>query len=293
MLKLKKVAVMASSLFAACLFVSTAEAATHTVKEDENLSEIAERYNITMESLLQLNDLEKAAEAKTDFVLSLPEHITDTALYKDQEKEDTFGGLEVVKTLKVSASAYTANCAGCSGITKTGINLKKNPGVKVIAVDPNVIKLGTKVWVEGYGVAVAGDTGGAIKGNKIDIFVKSRDTALEWGRKKVTIKILKQCEVPQKSIFYGIFIVQESIKFLARDKVTSRKKRELFEVTLGLLAIQRTFSGQGNISFSEKFIEASASMAAHRTTVGMIDSETENLEDMAEQLQQKVHTFKL
>ncbi len=43
--------------------------------------------------------------------------------------------------------------------------------MKLIAVDPNVIPLGSKVWVEGYGYAIAGDTGGAIKGNKIDILV--------------------------------------------------------------------------------------------------------------------------
>ncbi|HSJ38195.1 MAG TPA: ubiquitin-like domain-containing protein, partial [Planococcus sp. (in: firmicutes)] len=90
----------------------------------------------------------------------------------------------------VSATAYTAFCTGCSGITATGINLKANPHLKVIAVDPSVIPLGTKVWVEGYGYAIAGDTGGAIKGNKIDIFMPDRAAALAFGRKQVKIKIL-------------------------------------------------------------------------------------------------------
>ena len=62
--------------------------------------------------------------------------------------------------------------------------------MKVIAVDPSVIKLGTKVYVEGYGYAIAGDTGGAIKGNKIDVFFPTKEEAYKWGRKKVTIKIL-------------------------------------------------------------------------------------------------------
>ena len=66
----------------------------------------------------------------------------------------------------MTATAYTAHCNGCSGITATGINLRANPNLKVIAVDPSVIPLGSKVWVEGYGYAVAGDTGGAIKGNE-------------------------------------------------------------------------------------------------------------------------------
>jgi N-acetylmuramoyl-L-alanine amidase len=94
------------------------------------------------------------------------------------------------REMTVSATAYTAYCTGCSGITRTGIDLRSNPNQKVIAVDPNVIPLGSKVWVEGYGEAIAGDTGGAIKGNKIDVFIPSKDAALNWGRKNVTIKIL-------------------------------------------------------------------------------------------------------
>ncbi|MGM0846971.1 MAG: ubiquitin-like domain-containing protein [Bacillota bacterium] len=90
----------------------------------------------------------------------------------------------------VSSTAYTAGCNGCSGITATGINLRANPGVKVIAVDPSVIPLGTKVYVDGYGYAVAADTGGAIKGNKIDVFFPSKSDAYRWGRKQVKIKIL-------------------------------------------------------------------------------------------------------
>jgi len=90
----------------------------------------------------------------------------------------------------VSATAYTAFCTGCSGITATGINLKANPHLKVIAVDPSIIPLGSKVWVEGYGYAIAGDTGGAIKGNKIDLFMPDRAAALAFGRKQVKIKIL-------------------------------------------------------------------------------------------------------
>ncbi|MGD6960441.1 ubiquitin-like domain-containing protein [Rossellomorea aquimaris] len=90
----------------------------------------------------------------------------------------------------VSSTAYTASCNGCSGYTATGINLKSNPNVKVIAVDPSVIPLGTKVYVEGYGYAVAADTGGAIKGNKIDVFFPSKSDAYRWGRKTIKVKIL-------------------------------------------------------------------------------------------------------
>ncbi len=94
------------------------------------------------------------------------------------------------KEFYVTATAYTAYCTGCSGITATGIDLRSNPGLKVIAVDPRVVPLGSKVWVEGYGYAIAGDTGGAIKGMKIDLFMASRDNALAFGRKQVKIKVL-------------------------------------------------------------------------------------------------------
>ncbi len=94
------------------------------------------------------------------------------------------------KEFYVTATAYTAYCNGCSGITATGINLKENPNLKVIAVDPSVIPLGSKVWVEGYGYAVAGDTGGAIKGSKIDLFMPSKSQAYDFGRKKVLVKVL-------------------------------------------------------------------------------------------------------
>ncbi|RWZ50154.1 DUF348 domain-containing protein [Halobacillus fulvus] len=94
------------------------------------------------------------------------------------------------RTLYMHATAYTADCAGCSGITATGINLNANPNMKVVAVDPSVIPLGTRVWVEGYGYAVAGDTGGAINGNRIDVHVASKSQALSFGRRNVQVKIL-------------------------------------------------------------------------------------------------------
>ncbi|MEQ2529038.1 DUF348 domain-containing protein [Robertmurraya yapensis] len=100
------------------------------------------------------------------------------------------GAENVSKEFYVSSTAYTANCNGCSGTTATGYNLKANPNAKIIAVDPSVIPLGTKVYVEGYGYAVAADTGGSIRGNKIDVFFSSKSDAYRWGRKTVKIKIL-------------------------------------------------------------------------------------------------------
>ena len=94
------------------------------------------------------------------------------------------------KVITVEASAYTASCEGCTGITATGINLKTNPNAKVISVDPAIIPLGSKVYVEGYGEAIAGDTGGAIKGNRIDVFFPSQQDAINFGVKQLKVTIL-------------------------------------------------------------------------------------------------------
>ena len=92
----------------------------------------------------------------------------------------------------VEATAYSVEGSPPhERITAAGIDIGKNPNIKLIAVDPKVIKLGTKVWVEGYGEAIAGDTGGAIKGNKIDVLFPTEKQAREWGRKKVKIRIMK------------------------------------------------------------------------------------------------------
>ena len=93
----------------------------------------------------------------------------------------------VVKTLTMESTAYYGH-----GTTALGLKPVRNPnGLSTIAVDPNVIPLGTKVYVSGYGVAIAADTGGAIKGNIIDVFLNSYEECYSWGRRQVTVQILE------------------------------------------------------------------------------------------------------
>lgn len=91
--------------------------------------------------------------------------------------------IDFQKALEVTATAYTHT----GNRTRTGTY----PKVGTIAVDPKVIPLGSKLYVEGYGFAKAEDTGGAIKGNKIDVFLETKNEALRWGRKKVKVYVLK------------------------------------------------------------------------------------------------------
>jgi len=88
------------------------------------------------------------------------------------------------------ATAYTADTATAAptGYTATGILAQEG----VVAVDPHVIPLGTKLFVPGYGIALAADTGGAIIGNRIDLCMDSYSRAMEFGRRPVQVYILKR-----------------------------------------------------------------------------------------------------
>lgn len=90
--------------------------------------------------------------------------------------------------MTVVATAYSRNQPSLTNITASGIDLSQNP--QVIAVDPTVIPLGTKVYVEGYGEAIAGDTGSAIIGNRVDLHMDSIDETFKWGIQEVELTIL-------------------------------------------------------------------------------------------------------
>lgn len=89
--------------------------------------------------------------------------------------------------INMIATAYTAACYKCSGITASGVRA----GFGIIAVDPRVIPLGTKLFVPGYGRAVAGDTGGAIVGNRVDLGMDTQHDAIRYGRRPVTVYVLR------------------------------------------------------------------------------------------------------
>ncbi|MED2562281.1 cell wall-binding protein EntB [Bacillus thuringiensis] len=154
------------------------------VKEEEKVKEIA-----------KAKEEEKAreiAKAKEE------EKAREIAKAKEEEraKEVSKNNIESAKReLTVVATAYTADPSengtyGGRVLTAMGHDLTANPNMRIIAVDPKVIPLGSKVWVEGYGEAIAGDTGSAIKGNRIDVLMGSKSKAMNWGRQTVKVKIL-------------------------------------------------------------------------------------------------------
>jgi uncharacterized protein YabE (DUF348 family) len=147
---------------------------------------LSKRYEVVLENGKEVSRKlvsEKKTREKQDKVVAMGTKVIVAQVSRGSSEPEG-------KEFYVTSTAYTASCNGCSGYTATGINLKANPNMKVIAVDPRVIPLGTKVWVEGYGYAIAADTGSAVKGYKIDVFYPSKSDAYRWGRKKVKIKIL-------------------------------------------------------------------------------------------------------
>ncbi|MDA7027823.1 LysM peptidoglycan-binding domain-containing protein [Bacillus sp. CLL-7-23] len=195
----------------------------YTIKKGDTLWKIAEQFGVTVSDLKNWNDIKSdliyanttisVDGQKTVQAASQPvepkDHQTADVIQKTPEQKQaperkavpeqkqaptkkaaprSNSSQSAAKTMTVTATAYTANVG--SGVTATGINLRANKNAKVIAVDPSVIPLGSRVYVEGYGEAIAGDTGGAIKGNKIDVFVPSHTAAKNWGVKSVKIKVL-------------------------------------------------------------------------------------------------------
>ena len=86
----------------------------------------------------------------------------------------------------MNASAYSAYDDGNGNYTSGGNLVRKG----LVAVDPSVIPLGTRLFIPGYGHAIADDVGGNIKGSRIDIAFSSHSEAMDFGRQQVTVYIL-------------------------------------------------------------------------------------------------------
>lgn len=156
-----------------------------------------------------VKDLERQTNELINKTNELESKLTDQLQQQEQMKEqyeqqlrDKDKQIEALKAMKVislRASAYTANCAGCSGFTALGYDIRKSTP-KIIAVDPRIIKLGSKVEVfvngESWGVYTAGDTGGAIKGYKCDILMSNHQDAMDFGIRNIKVRVLSEPSNP-------------------------------------------------------------------------------------------------
>ncbi|EEL22443.1 3D domain protein [Bacillus cereus Rock1-3] len=165
-------------------------------KEEAKAQEIAKaKEEAKAQEIARAKEEAKAKEiarAKEEAKAREIEKAKEEAKAKEESKNNT---QSAKRELTVVATAYTADPSengtyGGRVLTAMGHDLTANPNMRIIAVDPKVIPLGSKVWVEGYGEAIAGDTGSAIKGNRIDVLMGSKSKAMNWGRQTVKVKIL-------------------------------------------------------------------------------------------------------
>ncbi|WP_440897838.1 LysM peptidoglycan-binding domain-containing protein [Amphibacillus sp. Q70] len=191
----------------------------HKIERGDTLYALAKEYQVTVLDLMNWNELasdlivvgnelviypnaeavDNADEEEPAQTASAPVDTEQSQSSAEEEQEPAQVSSEDEQpqeqsdemTLSMTATAYTAECEGCTGITATGLDLNEDRNMKVVAVDPSVIPLGTRVHVEGYGEAIAGDVGGAIKGNKIDIHVPTKEEAQSWGVREVSVTILE------------------------------------------------------------------------------------------------------
>lgn len=153
-------------------------------KADKEAKEASKQTNPT-------NSQEKAPESSSsnsENTTTPPAESNENAGNNGNSGNNEGTGNSGGKTMMMESTAYSYSEAGSSFFTATGLDLRQNP--MAIAVDPSVIPLGSIVEVQGYGVAVAADTGGAIKGNIIDVHFKTVDECRLWGRRQVQVTVM-------------------------------------------------------------------------------------------------------
>ena len=148
-----------------------------------SISQLQNAIN-TLDSLIPQLNSENVISLAKDGINAAKDRITELNAPVIPSVSTNIG--TAIKTFTMESTAYYGHT-----ITAMGSKPLRNPnGISTVAVDPNVIPLGSKVYVSGYGVAIAADTGGAIKGNIIDVFLNSYEECMNWGRREVTVQLL-------------------------------------------------------------------------------------------------------
>lgn len=197
--------------FAALSTTANADEIKHVVKSDDTLSGLSLKYFGNLDHIDQIAKDNKLKDPNiiydgttliidTDKKVSSDNQASEQPAKETTQAEDQSANENQSEsaassysgtTMTMEATAYSSDPADVLGggtVTATGQNLLENP--MAVAVDPSVIPLGTRLYVEGYGEAIASDTGGAIKGNIIDVHFPTNAQCEQWGRRTVQVTIL-------------------------------------------------------------------------------------------------------
>lgn len=156
---------------------------TYTVKKGDTLYRIALQHDVSVDLLMLENHIVDPTALQIGTVLAIPPSDAEISVWLAQSE----GTVE--KVLTATLTAYTAGFESTGktpshpayGITSSGTKVKEG---RTIAVDPKVIPIGSTVYIEDVGLRRAEDTGSAIKGARIDVFIEDLEEALEFGVKK-------------------------------------------------------------------------------------------------------------
>ena len=179
------------NLSASLVELSKENQAVTLVKEDIAKKEAAAKKAAAEKAAKEA--AEKAAAEKAAAEKAAAEKLAaeQAAAAKAEEEAAASSAQAGGRTITMESTAYSSDPADALGggtVTATGQNLLTNP--MAVAVDPSVIPLGTRLYVEGYGEAYAVDTGSAIQGNIIDVHFSTAAQCYSWGRRTVQVTIL-------------------------------------------------------------------------------------------------------
>ena len=126
----------------------------------------------------------KVIKKSVVFVMALSIYLSGDIAFSNSAAKAATSNKELI----CSTTAYTS---GIQGKTASGRTVERNPnGISTVSVDPSVFPFGTIFYVEGYGYAIASDTGSAINGNELDLYFDSSNECYDWGRKSVKVTVL-------------------------------------------------------------------------------------------------------
>jgi len=189
-------------------FISIVYLMKNVMQQDAELIESIrldkESYDRTIrKSEEKKKELEEIKQQKENEQAKLEANLKKDELLLDEVKNEKTGVQQTLAAIKeriariqpegvtltgewtMVATAYFSGGGGLNGngITATGLRARKG----LVAVDPKVIRLGTRLYIDGYGIAIAADTGGWIKGNRIDLCFDSLEECYRYGRKKIYV----------------------------------------------------------------------------------------------------------
>lgn len=201
---MNKLATTLGAVVLAGTMAGTAEAETVEIEPGDTLGKISDETGVSVAELASMNGIDNVdliyAGQKLEITPDASPEANHTDVAKEVPKQVAPASEAKTGWFNYEFTHYTANCAGCTGVTSTGIDVRGTThykGMRVIAVNPNVIPYGSIVELKypngSIERAYAGDTGGAIRARTdlVDVLVSTNGEAFAKGRVHGQLRIIQ------------------------------------------------------------------------------------------------------